>query len=148
MPILNAPVHDHNGPVIDLLIGVSEARRTVLLRNNFLVPARLGISALVDTGSKVSGVDPSILKQLDLRPISQQLIYTASTIPGQPYPCDEYDVSLFIPHDRIEMYLTSVAVIATNFLPEENVQALIGRDVLAHCYFAYDGLTSTFVLAF
>jgi hypothetical protein len=148
VPILNGSVHELAGPTTDLLIGVSQARREALERGGFTVPKRERVRALIDTGAGVSGVDLSILLQLDLRAISQRKIYTASTPADQPHTCDEYDVSLFLPFQEGELYLSSVLVIATPFVAQERAAALIGRDVLSHCHFTYNGTTRTFSLAF
>ena len=149
MPIVNESVHEPAGPTIDLLVGVSEARREVLERNRLTVPPRVLVRALIDTGAGMSGIDHSVLKQLDLgAPISQRKIHTSSTAPGNPHVCDEFAVGLFLPHAEGEMYLTSVLVVSTRFIAQERAQALIGRDVLAHCHFTYNGTAGVFTLAF
>ena len=125
MPIVNGPIHETAGPTVELLVGVSGARRELLERNGLTVPPRVRVQALIDTGAGMSGIDQSILQQLDLgaSPLSRK-IHTSSTAPGQPHNCDEYNVGLFLPHAEGEMYLLSVLVISTRFVAQERGKRL------------------------
>src|SRR5437879_2198005 len=96
MPYITADVTEH-GPVIAVLIGVTEPRRQLLQKLNMPVPRRVEALALLDTGSSICLVDPKISVQLGLHPTGKTSIVTAST--GlQPHDCDEYDVSLTLTH--------------------------------------------------
>ncbi len=68
----------------------------------------------------------------------------------EPHLCKQFDVSVSLAHAdaALEMHLPSVLVIEAFFLPEEGIQAILGRDVLDYCLFIYDGLHGTYTLAF
>jgi hypothetical protein len=136
-----------SGAVVELLIGVNEARREVLLRSGFPVPARVRVLAQIDTGTEFSAVDSSILARLDVRPIDSILVRTPDTT-TEPRAFQQYAVSIALASDTLEMFLTSVEVLGCAFAPDEGIQAMLGRDVLEHCLFFYDGPRRTFSLAF
>src|SRR5262245_48649835 len=146
MPFVTGPL-GANGAVVDLLVGVNEARREVLVRNGFPVPERVRVSAQIDTGTAPSAIDTQVLARLDLRPIASIQARTPSNT-ETPQPFDQYAVSLALRADEIEMFVRSVEVIACVFVPEEGIQAMLGRDVLEHCLFFYNGREKTFALAF
>src|SRR4051794_39241617 len=81
------------GPVIELLVGVSEPRRRVMERNGFQVPEPVPVRALIDTGSAVTGFTASIFAALGLTPVGNIPISTPSTPVGSPHSADEYLVS-------------------------------------------------------
>jgi hypothetical protein len=135
------------GAVVDLLVGVSRMRREALQRVGFPIPARVPIRAVIDTGSSVTGIDPTVLQQLDIRPVGERAILTPST-GHTPHRCNVYDVGLSLRHPDLELHFYTSFVIESIFGRDEGVQALIGRDVLAHCLFVYDGQCGTFSLAF
>jgi hypothetical protein len=135
------------GVIIDVVIGVSEGRQKVLANVGFPVPARKTIRAVIDTGSGVSGIDPRVLQALDLKPVGDMQINTPSTS-HTPHPCGEYLVSLSLLQSNQELHLPTFSVIDAVFQPDENIQALLGRDVLDHCLFIYDGQRQAFALAF
>jgi hypothetical protein len=135
------------GAVVELLIGVNEARRRVLAKNNFPVPERIRVLAQVDTGSSFSAIDLGVLQRLDLRPIDTVRVRTP-TPTDQPQAFEQYAVSIALASEEIEMFVESVEVIGCAFAADETIQAMLGRDMLAHCLFVYDGQHDTFSLAF
>src|SRR5947209_123602 len=105
MPVINGDAAA--GPVIDLLVGVSAARCSALERNGLPVPARVRVRAVIDTGSALTGFDPSVFGQLDLRPVGTRKVLTPST--GlRPYEAAEYDVSMSIAHPDLEMHFPAI----------------------------------------
>jgi hypothetical protein len=126
---------------------VSAARRSVLERNGFPVPARVTVRAVIDTGSAFTGFDPPVFGQLDLQPVGTREVLTPSTGP-RPHEAAEYDVSVSIAHPDLEMHIPRVLAIASVFDPREGVQGMIGRDVLDACVLVYNGLLKTFTLAY
>jgi predicted aspartyl protease len=146
MPVIKSPI-THHGPVIDLWVGPNEPRKRVLTKNGFPVPDPICVKALIDTGSSYSAVDPSILQALDLKLID--------TIPvripmakEEVEHLDKYVVGLLMKAEGLEKLLDTIEVIAPSFGNEDGIQALIGRDVLSHCKFSYDGPGEFFSLIF
>ena len=137
------------GATIDMLVGVSNTRRAVLLRNHLPVPAEVAVRAQLDTGSFTTCIMPEVFQKLGLSPFERLLIRTPSTRRGEPCPCDRYDVSLTLVAGMALTPDPSVWVIASeDFIPEEHIQAIIGRDLLDKCVLNYEGPQKTFNLAF
>jgi hypothetical protein len=105
-------------------------------------------SRVIDTGSSLTGFDPSILVQaLDLSPVGEVEMTTPST-GATPHVFLQYHVDLTLIHAELVMRLPEQIVFATQFSQGENVMGLIGRDVLEHCLFLCHGEAGTFTLAF
>jgi hypothetical protein len=141
-----------DGPVVNAYIGVSLARFAALTDDGQEPPPPILIHALIDTGASCSCIEPSILEALHLTPIGQVPTYTPST-GSLPHPCDQYDISLFIPGATAAttpFQRPNLLVIAANkdSLHPQGIQGLIGRDVLEHCLLQYNGATGSFTLAY
>ena len=148
MPIITGEIV-RDGAIIDVLIGVSGNRQSRLLSVGFRVPATIPVRAVIDTGSHLTGLMPSVFRALEIQPFRYLPIRTPSTKPDSPHWCDQYDVSLTLVSGEVLKYLPSVHAIASeDFDEEEGVQALIGRDVLDLCVFSYYGPHQKFSLAF
>jgi len=132
-----------------VLVGVSDSRRAVLEKNGLAVPAPVPVRAQIDTGSHVTGFMPSVFKQLRIERFDVIPLRTPSTKPNEPHLADRYHVSLALVSGLAKKHLPSVFAIASDdFVEEEEVQAIIGRDVLRHCVFQYFGPHGTFELGF
>jgi len=87
---------------------------------------------------------------LQLTPTGSASLNTPST-GNQPYTANQYDVSLIIPGpspNHPAYYLQTLAVVEAQLLLAQGFHALIGRDVLAHCFMVYNGATNLFTLAY
>ena len=134
------------GPLLDILVGVSQAREEALKKASQPVPPLVKGLALVDTGASCSCMDPSIFSSLGLTPTGSVLVYTPST-GTTPHNADQYDVSLLIPLVvPISRRFSSLPVTASN-LAHYGFQALIGRDILMTGLLIYDGQAGIFTLA-
>ena len=131
----------HVGPICSIKIGLSQVASDVLTAKGEKIKAPIDATALIDTGASGSCIKPEIVSALGLvsRGITQ--IATPST---KAHPCSVYDVSLHFPHGVV---VPTVAVIETP-LEGQNIQCLIGRDVLAYGILIYSGYTETFSLSF
>ncbi len=148
MPYVTGPIGP-GGAVVDVLIGVPGVRASLLRKSNFPVPAAVPVRALIDTGASLSGFAPRVFRALDLRPLDQIEIYTPSTRPGSPYACDRYLVGLALVAGGRSHPFPDLHVIETDcWLPDEGIEALIGRDILSRCNFWYVGIEDTFNLSF
>lgn len=145
MPVVNSTILQ-DGPIFDLLVGVSQARQQMLEKHGFPVPPRVPVRALIDTGSSLTAVIRVVFQQLSLPgPVGSIDIVTPSTRDSS-HCADLYDVSLALSHLGEGILFPSIRVI--EFPGSDEVQALIGRDVLAHCHFTYDGPGGRFTLGF
>ncbi len=70
---------------------------------------------------------------------------------SQPHTADQYDVSLLIPGalaTHVPLFVGNLPVMCAELLLAQGFHALIGRDILSRCLFAYNGATGTFTLAY
>ena len=73
--------------------------------------------ALVDTGANGSCITEEVAKELDLKPISQNIMFTA----GHPTECNVYDVCIGIPVD-------TPVILQNNTSDQPKKQRAIRRD--------------------
>ena len=91
---------------------------------------------------------PDVFADLQIESVGQQRIRTSSTTFDQPHVCPAYDVSIsFVTGSTIRRF-DRVRVIAGDFRPEEEVQGIIGRELLDRCILNYFGPDRRFVLSF
>ncbi len=147
MPCLNL-TSSNLGPLLEVRVGVSELRRSVLLSASRTIPPPVIGTFLVDSGASSSAVDSGLLRPLGLQPSGALRAHTPSTL-GVPVRFDRFDVQLFLrgsgPGEGL--VVDPVAVMATS-LSGQGIDGLIGRDILDRGVFHYNGRTRTFLLAF
>jgi hypothetical protein len=148
MPYVTGPLGP-DGAIVEIFVGVTDARRQALVRNNFPVPARVAVKALLDTGASGTVVRAEALKALGQQPLGVTKASVPSPAPGAQ-EFEEHAVSIgLIGPGGLEAYHPLVAgVLACYFEEQEPYHALLGRDVLDHCLLVYDGPNQVFSLAF
>lgn len=134
------------GPQLNLFVGVSQPREQALRQANITIPQPTLVRGLVDTGASITAVDPAVIQALGLQPTGFMPVHTPST-GSTPHQASTFDVSIAIPVAPLTFTLGAIAVIESS-LTVQGIQVLIGRDVLAHCLFVYDGRSNIFSLAF
>ena len=146
MPTLTGPI-TADGALVNVLVGVSEARRQALLRVGFPVPAPCAVRAVLDTGSFISLADAQAITPLGVQPYRQRQFLT-STTGATPHVRDVYDLSVTLLDDAGGQlaYWPSVDVLPAAFLPTDAVHGVIGRDLLATAILHFDGKGGTFAM--
>lgn len=134
------------GPIVDVLIGLSVPRQNALKAAGLAITVPINARLLVDTGASGTCLDETLVQALGLQPTSFQPIHTPSTN-GAAIMMPQYDVSLIIPHPDIRRNFAALPVMASNFRVQ-NIDGLLGRDVLAGCVLILNGPEKTFTLAF
>lgn len=148
MPIVTGAL-EKSGAVIDLLIGVGRIRQSELLGLGQPIPQPIAVRALIDTGATISGFTASLFADLNLTEVGKTTIYTPSTPANAPFRSSIYRVSLsIVAEGRIHPFPESNVIASEGWGDDENLQGLIGCDLLAHCNFIYLGPTRRFTLAF
>jgi len=129
------------GPVIPLNIAVTRAAEQALQAGGQNVPGPVQVSALIDTGATISTIASGIAaQQLGLQPVGVVPVNTAGST-ATPMP--SYAVRLIL---NSQVWFETTAIEATH-LAGQGIGALIGRDVLAHAVFIYQGGLNEFTLA-
>jgi hypothetical protein len=141
MPSLNFQI-GANGPLIDVLVGLSEARRKALAQAGQPIPADIACRLLVDTGATTTNLCASVIQQLGVSPTSITKVLTPST--GQtPVDMPVYDaritIQLPIPGRGTMNYaFDALPVIGSDFIAQ-GFQGLLGRDLLKNSTMIYHG---------
>jgi hypothetical protein len=150
MPILTLPIEAHHGAILSVSFMVSTPRRDALIREGKPVPEAVVTRCLIDTGARGSAVDQSVIQALGVPPSGTVLVHTSST--GTiPVRCYRYAVNLGIimENDHIHYPVKGRVVQVTEMdLSAQNIQGLIGRDMLDQGIFIYDGRQHILTLAF
>jgi hypothetical protein len=142
MPSFTTQVSDlqSTGPVLPIELIVGSMIEDTLRLDDQNLQAPLSISAMVDTGARRTVIRASLVTQLNLKPVGATLINTPSSTNVH---CYEYLTRLILPHNVI---VESVVIAAP--LEGQNIQCLIGRDVLRHGVLIYIGYDDSFTLSF
>jgi predicted aspartyl protease len=130
-----------SGPVLDIQIGPSKPVLDLLGAKGQPVPS-IRCTALVDTGASSTVIKTGIASQLNLHPRGVVNIATPSC---SAYQCNTYDVSLLFPVPGVMVGLLTVTEAP---LSGQNIDCLIGRDLLHNCILIYEGYSNRFVLSF
>lgn len=103
-------------------------------------PDPIDVAAIIDTGAYHVVLKTGIAERLGLPVIGTTLTASAT---HTDYPCTKYRVKLTF-SGSFCLILDAVELP----LPAHNYECLIGRGILKHAQFTYDGLTGTFSLTF
>jgi hypothetical protein len=134
-----------DGPVLDIMIGVSAPRAAALRAQGKPIPARRKIRGLVDTGASSTCIDKPHLEALDLAPRGCVPVKTPST-GSSPCMCSQFDISFLLLYAGQTITISAIPVLEVD-LSAQNIDALIGRDVLSRCLLVCDGAAGTFSIA-
>lgn len=128
------------GPLVTVRVGPARRAEEELRAKGRPVPDPIVVDALLDTGSGRSIIQRELARSLALTPVGAVEIDTPSS---KDLPVLEYWVRFWFDS------LTSVEVkVLEAPLPVTRIRALLGRDVLAHARFVYDGVGEEFSLTF
>lgn len=128
------------GPVVEVQVAVGSAVETALRRTKAAVPLPIPVLAMIDTGASGTVIRQGMAFQLGLNAVGVSYINTPSSTNVR---CYEYMIRLIFPNNVVA---ETRAIEAP--LQGQNIQALIGRDVLAHGVLIYIGYTQSFTLSF
>jgi predicted aspartyl protease len=143
MPCLTtrAPNLQHRGPIIETLVGPSSILKGTLQKEEKEIPQPVSVRMLIDTGASVSAIKTGIATQFGLKAHGIAKIATPS---NGAHECPLYDVDILLPVHHLE--IKNVRVIESA-LEGQNIDGLIGRDILRLGLFVYSGYDDSFVFA-
>ena len=131
------------GPVINTDIGVTESHARALMAAGQPIPPRVNCRFLIDTGADATVVKHEIAERAGLKLINANsplhgvgVDTTGRTYIGRIL----FGLPSAISPGAIHGIFVDTQVLAAT-LPTDLIDGLIGRDVLAHFDFAYDGKT-------
>jgi predicted aspartyl protease len=136
-----SPNLEVEGPQVNVQVGLLRAAIRALEKEGASVPDPVAGIGLIDTGASGTAVRTGMLSSLGLHPVGKAPVLTPTT-GSKPVYCPMYAVTLMLPNGRIE-----IPVLETP-LDGQNIDVLIGRDVLKHGLFVYQGHSSQFTLSF
>lgn len=141
MPSFNAesPNLEGDGPLIEVTFGLVRAAAQLRRDAGEAVPSPIRATALIDTGASGTVAKAGLLAPLGLHPVG---VISVNTPTGHDVPCPTYAVSLALPQGTIEVTVIEAP------LEGQNIEALIGRDVLKHGILIYQGPSNQFTLSF
>jgi hypothetical protein len=129
------------GPRVTVTFGLTRAATQLLTSAGQPVPPPVAATAMLDTGASGTAVRTGLLGPLGLNPVGLQDVLTPTT-GATPVKYVTYAVLMAMPNGSINL-----TVVETE-LAGQGIDALIGRDVLKHGLFIYQGHSSQFTLSF
>lgn len=142
MPSLtrDSPNLEIEGPVIDVLFLISTELEEKYKKEGKEVPKPVQIRALIDTGASHCVIQKEIPEKLELEPVGSTKINTPSS---KDHQCYQYFMRMAIPTHR----LVYEGVFTAAPLEGQNINCLVGRDLLADGIFIYIGYAKQFTLS-
>lgn len=125
---------------MEIRIAVGSALEEVLRKQQATVPVPVPALAMIDTGATGTVLRPDLIQRLGLKPVGATLIHTPSSANVR---CLQYLARLVF---RGNVVVETVAIEAP--LQGQHIQCLVGRDVLRHGVFIYNGYMQDFTLSF
>ena len=141
-------------PIINLLLQPASAFSDALKAAGKTPPAPVSVRALIDTGFTGGlAIEQSLVKSWELKPRNWNKVTVPKEESGRFYDTFawEADVAIkFLSGRRSggNVLLDPVPATLMEFVDSNNVQALIGQEILQVAVFSYDGLHRVFSLNF
>jgi predicted aspartyl protease len=141
VPIFNAesPNLALDGPLVEVTFGLLRSAQLALTSSDEPLPTPIRATALIDTGASGSVVKASLLQPLGLHPVGT---VTVNTPTSHDVSCPTFAVQMTLPNGFVDVTVIEAP------LDGQNIEALIGRDVLRHGLLIYQGITNQFTLSF
>ena len=132
------------GPVVDVFVGVSQARLNAIRAAGQPDPQVERARLLVDTGASNTNICVSVIGRLGITATGQVPVNTPST-DGVPVFMDQYDVNLYFifagtagPTSGGSHTIPTIPITCANF-QNTGIQGLLGRDILSKTSLVYLG---------
>ncbi|MBF0337184.1 MAG: retroviral-like aspartic protease [Nitrospirae bacterium] len=115
--------------------------REVLRKAGKLIPLPVKVVAMIDTGAAISAITPDVITTLGINPIGKIKI---STPTSTGVDCYQYHVAIVMPNQNT---IETTEIVETP-LEGQHIQCLIGRDILRHSVFIYNGSEGIITICF
>jgi hypothetical protein len=133
------------GPFFEVFVSIPQALAEFYTKENIPLPAPIRGIALLDTGASKSCVHAPVMRALKVSPIGVATSHTAAgSVPHSLFPAH-----FTFPVAKIEIDFASVVGVdlSGQTIDEQQLIALIGRDVLAMGLFVYNGSIGSYSFA-
>ncbi|MGH2493204.1 MAG: hypothetical protein ACRDIV_00700 [Ktedonobacteraceae bacterium] len=133
------------GPILTVSVSIPQALADLYARQQIPLPSPITGIALIDTGATRSCVHGPIMTALGVNPIG---VVNSGTVAGQALH-NLFPAHFMFPAARIDIDFAAVVGVdlAGQIINNQQLIALIGRDVLSSGIFVYNGPMGTFSLA-
>jgi hypothetical protein len=128
-----------NGARLDVEISVPASVIEYYTSRGQAPPQKQMARALIDTGASISGLKPSLAQAAGL--IQTSSVGISGVVGTQTRPV--YIAAIHLPEYNINFDTMDVAGVD---LPQQDVDVLLGRDILRHLVFTFQGKFGTFTL--
>jgi hypothetical protein len=135
-----SPDLEVEGPQINVQVWLRQAARNAIRAEGGDLAKPVVAKGLIDTGASGTAVRRGLLGPLGLHPVGVTPVLTPTT-GSRAVLCPVYAVMLMLPTAWVD-----TTVIETD-LDGQSVDVLIGRDVLRHSVFIYQGHSSQFTIS-
>lgn len=140
---LTGKIDENLGPVVDVVLCVTRAREEALQKAGRAVPARItNLRALIDTGSDRLAIDSEHAGLLGLPVRARDKVRTVDQI---KYPT-LFEVGVRIDFGDRELMFEVQGCCFNGLKHGNEIDMIIGRDILEAFVFHYDGPGKTFTL--
>lgn len=142
MPSITLGLEDlqRDGPIIDVHFFISSELEKKYLEEKKALPEPVVVKALIDTGASACVLRKEIPEKLGLTPIGITKICTPST---KDHECYQYFMRMVIPAQNV----TYEGIFISAPLDGQEIEGLIGRDVLKNGILIYIGYANQFTLS-
>ena len=127
---------ESQGPIVQVRISLHQVHEEILTDRGNAIPEPFIGMALIDTGADQSCIDHSVVDNLRLLPIGVTPVITPD---GIHLECPVYPIRLEF--DKRGFDVNEAISLSIRNMHSDNMIALIGRDILKHCFFTYHGPT-------
>lgn len=144
---LTSSLTQSTGAIVRIEVGVSKVETKRRRHERLAIPQPITVNALIDTGAQITCLSPDCTRSLDL-PLTGVRLVNAPELSGLiPTSFREIRISILTSEEVVTPLIDLPNLpIAELDLTGLEFEAVLGRDVLKHCVFLYDGLNETFTL--
>lgn len=128
-----------HGARLDIEIGVPSVVADYYKARGQTPPAPQKVRAMIDSGASISGIKPAIAKAAGL--IQTSSVGVSGVIGTENRPV--YTAAIKLPSYNVDIDVMDIAGVE---LAQQDLDVLIGRDILKHTVFTYDGTEGVFSL--
>jgi hypothetical protein len=127
-----------SGPMIEILIGVSEPRRRAMLARGTTPNPELRLLFLIDTGADSTMVNEQHMRTLGIDARGSRDILTA-TSEAKPTACNTYDVAFKLATFGDDPLMLPAIEVIGRPLFNLSIDGMVGRDILNRVVLLLDG---------